>query len=162
MTDIYMVICRTGDPAAQVDAVVAAIPANLYATIFIKVIENITSACSWQGHGYSYADNCAFIQVAIAQVQSYGVFAGIFSTSRIWANFFGSSCNNLGSIIPPVNLWYGVYTTSGHLTPVATFSDYPPFGGWVDPSIKQIYGNITQTLCNVAGWTAFVDFNWFP
>jgi len=144
MTDIYMVICRIEDAASQVDAVVAQIPSNLYATIWIKVEENITSACSWAGHGYSHADNCLFIQAAISQVQSYG------------------ACNTLGSITPAVNLWFADYNTTGNVDQVLTFGDYSPFGGWSEASLKQIGGNVTINLCDIVGWTAFVDFDWFP
>lgn len=162
MTDIYMVICRIEDAASQVDAVVAQIPSNLYATIWIKVEENITSACSWAGHGYSHADNCLFIQAAISQVQSYGAVAGIFSTVHIWSHFFGSACNTLGSITPAVNLWFADYNTTSNVDQVLTFGDYSPFGGWSEASLKQIGGNVTINLCDIVGWTAFVDFDWLP
>jgi hypothetical protein len=162
MTNIYVVLCRTQDPASQIDTVVAAIPSNLYATLLIKVIENITSACSWEGHGYSDADNCAFINAAVAQVQSYGLLAGVFSTVNIWGRFFGNSCNSLGAITPPINLWYARYNTSGRVDPVLTFADYSAFGGWGEASMKQVAGSIRINLCDIPGWTAFVDFNWFP
>lgn len=58
ITDVYMFPCRGKSGSAQVDQMMAAIPANLYGMVWIDVETNPSAGCGW---GADYNGNCNFL-----------------------------------------------------------------------------------------------------
>lgn len=58
ITDIYMFPCRGKSGTAQVDQMMAAIPANTYGMVWVDVETNPSSGCGWTS---DYNGNCAFL-----------------------------------------------------------------------------------------------------
>jgi len=125
----------------------------------LKVQPSINPDCSWES--YSQSDNCNFLTEAINAVKHLYSFPTIFSTARIWEQFFGSSCDNFATD-SWITLWYANYDSTGHVTSARSLDDFVPFGGWTAQSgsiiMKQVGGNVTvPLLCGPTAWHAFVD-----
>jgi hypothetical protein len=114
-TSIYIKLCRGADPAGQVISILRAIDSRYYSILWLKVEPNAAAGCSWDG--YSPSQNLAFLQAALTVPDQNSLVAGIFSTSRIWAKFFGNAANSLGQSGKYL-LYYGDYHTNGHLDTV--------------------------------------------
>ena len=126
----------------------------------LKVQPSINLDCSWES--YLPSDNCYFLVEAINAVINIGFLPTIFSTARIWEQFFGSSCDIPG-VFPFATLWYANYDNTGQVTSTRSLDDFVPFGGWIADSgvvMKQVKGNVTVPLTcipTVTDWHAFVD-----
>jgi len=159
VTSIYVVLCRTTDPAAirhQLIDVFNGIDFHLYNWAWLKVEPNTTPGCTWEG--YTQIENCNFILTCINVWVSFGIPVGVFTTYNIWEKYIGSTCPTAG--LRTFYVWYADYTTTGHVNTTQSFDDFKPFGGWGYPWLKQIGGNITVKLCNNTNWHAFVDETW--
>jgi hypothetical protein len=143
ITDIYMFPCRGKSASAQVDQMMAAIPANLYGMIWIDVETNPSSGCGW---GADHAGNCNFLTETINRIKSHGKVPAIYASRYMWQTIMGSfsACPSVAS----QKLWYAHYDGS------PSFSDFVAFGGWTKPAIKQFQGD--TTLCG-----AGVDKNFY-
>lgn len=143
-TDFYMFPCRSKSAAAQVDQVMAAIPANLYGMVWLDIETNPSSGCGW---GTNYASNCEYVGELLARIKSHGKNPGIYASYYMWQTIMGgvNSCTSHAS----TPLWYAHYDNS------PSFSDFKSFGGWTKPAIKQFQG--TNSLCG-----ASIDKNYYP
>ena len=143
ITDIYMFPCRGKSASAQVDQMMAAIPANLYGMVWIDVETNPSSGCGW---GTDHAGNCNFLTEIINRIKSHGKVPAIYASRYMWQTIMGSftACPSVAS----QQLWYAHYDGS------PSFSDFVAFGGWTKPAIKQFQGD--TTLCG-----AGVDKNFY-
>ena len=133
--------------------------------IFIKVEPSSNPDCSWEG--YSQLDNCNFLKEAVNAIWNIEgpvgfIMAGVFTTARIWKQFFGSSCDTFATDADAF-LWYAQYDSTGHATLTQSFDDFVPFGGWKvnDFIAKQIGGDVkVPLLCESKAWYPFVDLIW--
>jgi len=144
--DTYMFPCRGKNATTQVNELVAAIPKNLYDTVWIDVETNPSPGCSWSD--FDSASNCKFIIETVRALQDKKVSVGIYASRYMWSTILGSftTCAEASTGVP---LWYAHYDN------VPNFSDYQPFGGWKTPDIKQYLG--TTSFCG-----ASVDRSWHP
>jgi len=124
--DIYMEICRGINATSQINLVNTEIVAPIVtvmdnngvfasdAYIFIKVEPSSNPECSWEG--YSQSDNCNFLKEAAGAVVNWNnVWTPcIFSTARIWRQFFGSSCDTFATDTN-APLWYANYDSTGQV-----------------------------------------------
>ena len=128
----------------------------------IKVEPSSNPECSWEG--YNSSDNCNFLKEAVNAARSMwsmsiDVIRTVFSTARIWKQFFGNSCDTFAADTV-VMVSYANYDNTGHVNSTPSFDDFEPFGGWTAGSVlfKQIGGNVTvPLLCGSTKWHAFVD-----
>jgi len=88
--------------------------------------------------------NVAFFNGLISQLQAMGQNIGVYTSASQWDPIMGGSTS--GSPFP---LWYAHYDDN------PSFSDFSPFGGWSQPSLKQFDGD--ASVCS-----ADVDLNWGP
>ena len=133
--DVYIEICRGINATSQINLVNTDIinrlksnsQDNFRGLFYIKVKSSIHPDCSWESYGHS--DNCNFLKEAANAVQNIGWSPVIFSTSLIWKQFFGSSCDTFAS---DSNAWleYANYDATGHVSSTQSFADFVPFGGW--------------------------------
>jgi hypothetical protein len=109
-------------------AVLNGVSPNLYNFLYIKVEPNHTPGCSWEG--YNHTDNCNYLTEAINAINANApdwFLPGVFSTARIWAQYFGNQCDNIGQMNPPVWLWYANYESNGHVNSTLSMEDFVPF-----------------------------------
>ena len=83
--------------------------------------------------GTNTSANIQFILGLINQANIMSITWGIYTSQRSWNPITGSTAD-FGS---PA-LWYAHYDNN------PSFSDFVPFGGWKNPSIKQYVGDATE------------------
>lgn len=141
--DVYHFPRRAVDAAIQVKNAVSALRAA-----------KATFGAYWfdveTGAGWSTSDhtaNAAFLARLVQAAEALGLTVGIYTSRFEWSTVMGAGCEQFASY----PLWYAAYQTP----PNASFSDFRPFGGWKQPSLKQFVGNKT---CHGVGY----DGNWCP
>ena len=89
----------------------------------IKVEPSSNPECSWEG--YNSSDNCNFLKEAVnaARSMSRYVIRTVFSTARIWKQFFGNSCDTFAADIG-VMVSYANYDNTGHVNSTPSFDDF--------------------------------------
>jgi len=154
--DIYVELCRGINATSQINLVHSKI-SSFYPIYFVwmKVEPSSNPECSWEG--YSQSDNCNFLKEA-AQAINTRNSPGVFSTARIWKQFFGSSCDTFATDIGALNIWSNYESSAGRVNSPKSFDDYVPFGGWTSPGIKKLVGSVTiPLLCGHKAWHALVE-----
>lgn len=137
--DVYLFPCfQCGYPKSQVRAMVDYLGSSRYGMIWIDVEEN-----DWSS---DVAANQNFFTDMLEEARTWKP-TGVYTSRNHWSGIMGVGYTGGASS----SLWYSHYETP--LNP--SFSDFKPFGGWSEPSIKQFQG--TSYMCGVS-----FDKNWYP
>lgn len=140
--DTYMFPCAGQDPASQVNSFVSQLSSNgvQYGMIWLDIETNPSDGCGWS----DATDNCNFFSGLANALNSAGVNWGTYSSPYEWSNIMGGC--TAGSSNP---LWYADWDGEQN------FDNYPGFGGWNTPAMKQFTGD--TSLCGFD-----VDQDWYP
>jgi GH25 family lysozyme M1 (1,4-beta-N-acetylmuramidase) len=156
-TDVYMFPCRGKNATMQSNQLVDFLnslktqttkSAFEYQTgmIWLDIETNPSAGCSWKiGNATS---NCDFIQELIKSLEARGRAVGIYASSYMWNEIFGSK--DVCTVFSSYPLWYARYDGK------KSFDDYylNKFGGWTTPTLKQYAGD-----ASVCGYK--LDLSWY-
>lgn len=152
---VYMFPCSYGeDPAVQVAQLLGNLTLhNMTAVsrIWFDVEENPSTKCGWKA---DKAANCKWLlSLAAAAVASPWKAWGTYSSMHEWLTLMADTAADcpFASQFAQIPLWYPHYESPAN----PSFSDFQPFGGWSQPTIKQ-YAD-THTVCGLG-----TDSNWAP
>ena len=143
--DVYMFPCPTcsATASAQVSAMMTQLAGCTYGIIWLDIEEDYAGEY-WST---STSSNQAWFNELATACIATGSKCGVYSNQNNWITIFGSSTwvSTAASGLP---IWYAYYDN------VASFAEFPTFGGWTTPDMKQYNG--TATICGVG-----VDLDWY-
>jgi len=139
--NLYIDPCyKCGNPRDQVD--------NIYKQMFNHFLDPHEQACTWvhvTGMNNEWDEdpikNIAFIGEMLDEIEKKGYKTGIYTGDYDW-EIVTSNTDQLSKY----SLWYGAGSN------VENFEDFPGFGGWTTPTMKQYsYGGCSECIPNVCG-----------
>ncbi len=142
--DVYHFPSLKVGAEAQVDAAVSALQAA-GAQFGMYWLDVEQSPGNWSTS--DFAANSAFLTSLVQAAEARGLTVGMYTSLVQWSAIMGSSDHQFAAY----PLWYAAYQTP----PNPSFSDFKPFGGWTQPTLKQFTGS---TVSSGVGY----DSNWCP
>jgi len=143
--DVYLFPCpgcASSKPASQqVQEMVAYLQKFDAQKYYRRVWLDIEAPSLWG----SQSDNRAFFEGLVSELQALNQEIGVYTSASQWVPIMGSDYT-AGSSFP---LWYAHYDGE------KSFSDFTPFGGWSQPTMKQYAGS--STTCGIG-----IDSDWMP
>jgi GH25 family lysozyme M1 (1,4-beta-N-acetylmuramidase) len=134
--DIYMFPCfPCNNPTEQAKTLISELKGYNYGMVWVDIERR-----QWSSN---FEKNRKFILELVRELAKKA-YVGIYTNYNNWAHIVGVDWE----ILKHYPLWYAHYDKD------PSFSDFEPFGGWKEPSMKQYQG--TTKMCN-----GNVDFNLF-
>jgi GH25 family lysozyme M1 (1,4-beta-N-acetylmuramidase) len=134
--DVYMFPCfPCNNPEEQVKTLISELKGYKYGIVWVDIERR-----KWSKN---LEKNRKFLLALIAELGKKA-YVGIYTNYNNWVSIVGADWEALKHF----PLWYAHYDNDD------SFSDFEPFGGWREPSMKQYKG--TTKMCN-----GEVDFDLF-
>ncbi|KAH3765864.1 Glycoside hydrolase, superfamily [Pelomyxa schiedti] len=153
VTDVYHFPCYGKDKTGELPAVqqvsdmveYLASTNSTYGRLWFDVETNPSDGCGWETSSANFPLNCQFLGDLITAARDLNQTVGVYVSSYEWSIIMGSAC----TIASDTLLWYP------HWDDNLSFSDFVPFGGWTEPTMKQYSDK--EHICSLNE-----DADWWP